>query len=115
MQLPSGIPGNFTLGGGMRVDKKSDRYYLVEYTSYVNPALNTSKLMRELTQAEAEEMIPQLEAAKRWVWSRDDGIENSMAMASRVQGRDMESRERLYESFARFRQLLSRILFKAIP
>jgi len=68
MQLPSGIPGNFTLGGGMRVDKKGDRYYLVEYTFCVNPALNTSNVMRELTQLEAEETMSRLEAAKRWVW-----------------------------------------------
>lgn len=72
MQLPQGIPGSFTLGGGMRVDQKDGQYYLVEYTDYVNPKFNTTKLIRELTQAEAEEMIPQLEAAKRWVWSSQE-------------------------------------------
>ncbi len=115
MELPSGIPGDFTLGGGMRVDQKDNGYYLVEYTDYVNPKFNTSKVMRELTQREAVEMITHLEFAKRWVWSKDDGIKNSMAMASGKKGRDVELRQWMHESFARLRQLLRRILPQAFP
>ena len=115
MQLPAGIPGNFTLGGGMRVDIKEGRYYLVEYTDYVNPTLNTSKIRRELTQPEAKEMITHLEFAKRWVWSKNNGIKNSMAVASGTKGRSIQSREWMHESFARLRQLLRRIVPQAFP